>query len=119
MNDAVAAVRAARDRRNLSGYVLDASVAVTALSEPGSQAADLLAGNDGAFGVPSIFDAEVLSALRGLVRGGKFDPAADADLVVGLMVLPVTDGTCRPARACGDQRRSHPRTMPPMWPWPS
>jgi predicted nucleic acid-binding protein len=31
----------------------------------------------------------VLSALRGLVRGGKFDSAAAADLVVDLMVLPV------------------------------
>jgi predicted nucleic acid-binding protein len=66
----------------MSGYVLDASVAVTALTEPGSQAADLLSGNDAAFGVPSVFDAEVLNALRGLVRGGKFDAAAAADLVV-------------------------------------
>jgi predicted nucleic acid-binding protein len=73
----------------MSGYVLDASVAVTALTEPGSQAAGLLAGNDAAFRVPSIFDAEVLSALRGLVRGGKFDSAAAADLVADLMVLPV------------------------------
>ena len=73
----------------MSGYVLDASVAVTALTEPGSPAAGLLSGNDAAFGVPSIFDAEVLSALRGLVRGGKFDSAAAADLVVDLMVLPV------------------------------
>jgi predicted nucleic acid-binding protein len=31
----------------------------------------------------------VLSALRGLVRGGKFDPAAATDLVIDLMVLPV------------------------------
>ena len=37
----------------------------------------------------AIFDAEVLSALRGLVRGGKFDNAAAADLIVDLMVLPV------------------------------
>ena len=73
----------------MSGYVLDASVAVTALTEPGSPAAGLLSGNDAAFQAPSIFDAEVLSALRGLVRGGKFDPAAAADLVDDLMVLPV------------------------------
>jgi len=73
----------------MSGYVLGASVAVTALTEPGSPTAGLLAGNDAAFQAPSIFDAEVLSALRGLVRGGKFDPAAAADLVVDLMVLPV------------------------------
>jgi predicted nucleic acid-binding protein len=73
----------------VSGYVLDASVAVTALTEPGSPAADLLSGSDAAFQVPSIFDAEVLSALRGLVRGGKFDPTAAADLIVDLMVLPV------------------------------
>jgi predicted nucleic acid-binding protein len=73
----------------MSGYVLDASVAVTALTEPGSPAAGLLSGNDAAFQVPSIFDAEVLSALRGLVRGGKFDSGAAADLVVDLMVLPV------------------------------
>src|SRR5579862_2689251 len=73
----------------MSGYVLDAPVAVTALTEPGSPAAGLLSGNDAAFQVPSIFDAEVLSALRGLVRGGKFDSAAAADLVVDLMVLPV------------------------------
>ena len=57
----------------MSGYVLDASVAVTALTTPGSSAADLLSGDDVVFQVPSIFDAEVLSALRGLVRGGKFD----------------------------------------------
>jgi len=73
----------------VSGYVLDASVAVTALTEPGSPAADLLSADDAVFQVPSIFDAEVLSALRGLVRGGKFDEAAAADLIVDLMVLPV------------------------------
>jgi predicted nucleic acid-binding protein len=73
----------------VSSYVLDASVAVTALTEPGSPAADLLSGDDAAFQVPSIFDAEVLSALRGLVRGGKFDSAAAADLIADLMVLPV------------------------------
>ncbi len=73
----------------MSGYVLDASVAVTALTEPGSPAADLLSVTDAVFQVPSIFDAEVLSALRGLVRGRKFDGAAAADLIVDLMVLPV------------------------------
>jgi predicted nucleic acid-binding protein len=73
----------------MSGYVLDASVAVTALTEPGSPGADLLSEADAAFQVPSIFDAEVLSALRGLVRGGKFDGTAAADLIVDLMVLPV------------------------------
>ena len=73
----------------MSGYVLDASVAVTALTEPGTLAADLLIEDDAVFQVPSIFDAEVLSALRGLVRGLKFDQAAAADLIVDLMVLPV------------------------------
>jgi len=73
----------------MSGYVLDASMAVTALTTPGSAAADLLSGDDAAFQVPSIFDAEVLSALRGLVRGGKFAGAAAAELVADLMVLPV------------------------------
>lgn len=73
----------------MSGYVLDASVAVTALTEPESPSADLLSEADAAFHVPSIFDAEVLSALRGLVRGRKFDDAAAADLIVDLMVLPV------------------------------
>jgi predicted nucleic acid-binding protein len=73
----------------VSGYVLDASVAVTALTEPGSPAADRLSADDAVFQVPSVFDAEVLSALRGLVRGRKFDEAAAADLVVDLMVLPV------------------------------
>ena len=73
----------------MSGYVLDASVAVTALTAPGSPAADLLSGGDAVFQVPSIFDAEVLSALRGLVRGGKFDGAAAAELIPDLMVLPV------------------------------
>lgn len=78
MDDAVAAVRDARDRRAgpMSGYVLDASVAVTALTEPGSPAADLLSADDAVFQVPLSFDAEVLSALRGLVRGQKFDHAA-------------------------------------------
>ena len=69
--------------------MLDASVAVTALTAPGSAAADLLSGDDAAFQAPSIFDAEVLSALRGLVRGGKFDGAAAAELIPDLMVLPV------------------------------
>ena len=69
--------------------MLDASVAVTALTAPGSPAADLLSGDDAVFQVPSIFDAEVLSALRGLVRGGKFDGAAAAELIPDLMVLPV------------------------------
>ena len=73
----------------MSGYVLDASVAVTALTQPGSPATELLSGDDATFQVPSIFDAEVLSALRGLVRGGKFDRAAATDLVADLMVLPV------------------------------
>ena len=73
----------------MSGYVLDASVAVTALTEPGSPAADLLSSDDAAFQVPSIFDAEVLSALRGLVRGRKFSDAAAADLIADLIVLPV------------------------------
>ena len=73
----------------MSGYVLDASVAVTALTEPGSPAADLLSGVDAVFAVPSIFDAEVLSAIRGLVRGGKFDRAAATDLITDLIVLPV------------------------------
>jgi predicted nucleic acid-binding protein len=73
----------------MSGYVLDASVAVTALTEPGSPAADLLSSGDAVFQVPPVFDAEVLSALRGLVRGRKFDHAAAADLIVDLMVLPV------------------------------
>jgi predicted nucleic acid-binding protein len=73
----------------MSGYVLDASVAVTALTEPGSSAADRLSAGDAVFHVPSVFDAEVLSALRCLVRGRKFDEAAAADLIVDLMVLPV------------------------------
>jgi predicted nucleic acid-binding protein len=73
----------------MSGYVLDASVAVTALTAPGSPAAGLLSGDDVVFQVPSIFDAEVLSALRGLVRGGKFNGTAAAELVADLMVLPV------------------------------
>jgi predicted nucleic acid-binding protein len=71
------------------GYVLDASVAVTALTQPGSPAAGLLSADDAVFQVPSIFDAEVLSALRGLVRGGKFDHTAAAELIVDLVVLPV------------------------------
>ena len=73
----------------MSGYVLDASVAATALTTPGSAAADLLSGDDAVFQVPSIFDAEVLSALRGLVRGGEFAAAAATELVTDLMVLPV------------------------------
>ncbi len=86
----------------MSGYVLDASVAVTALTAPGSPAAELLSGDDAVFQVPSIFDAEVISALRGLVRGGKFDGAAAADLVPDLMVLPV-------------DRWHMPPLLPRMW----
>ena len=73
----------------MSGYVLHACVAVAAQTEPGSPAAGLLSEGDAAFHVPSIFAAEVLSTLRGLVRGGKFDSAAAADLVVDQMVLSV------------------------------
>jgi len=73
----------------MSGYVLDASAAVTALTGPGSLAAGLLSADDAVFQVPSIFDAEVLGALRGLVRGQKFDQAAAADFITDLMVLPV------------------------------
>jgi predicted nucleic acid-binding protein len=73
----------------MSGCVLGASVAVTALTGPGSPAAGLLSAGDAVFLVPSIFDAEVLSALRGLVRGRKFGQAAAADLIADLMVLPV------------------------------
>ena len=73
----------------MSGFVLDASVAVTALTEPDSPAADLLADSDAVFQVPSIFDVEVLSALRGLVRGGKYDRGAADELVADLVVLPV------------------------------
>ena len=52
----------------MSGHVLDTSVAVTALTEPGSLSADLLSADDAVFQDPSIFDAEVIGALRGLVR---------------------------------------------------
>lgn len=73
----------------MSGFVLDASVAVNAFTEPGSAAAELLADMDAVFQVPAIFDVEVLSALRGLVRGGKFERDAADELVADLMVLPV------------------------------
>ena len=73
----------------MSGYVLDASVAVTALTEPGSDAADLLAGTDAVFQAPSIFDVEVISALGGLVRGGKYDRTAADELIADLIILPV------------------------------
>jgi len=73
----------------VSGFVLDASVAVTALTEPGSAAAELLADPDAVFQAPSIFDVEVLSALRGLVRGGKFARDAAEELVADLVVLPI------------------------------
>jgi predicted nucleic acid-binding protein len=86
----------------VSGYVLDASAAVTALTEPGSPAAGLLSADDAVFQVPSIFDAEVLSAIRGLVRGQKFDHAAAADLIADLMVLPV-------------DRWHMPPLLPRMW----
>ena len=86
----------------MSGYVLDASVAVTALTAPGSSAANLLSGDDVAFQVPSIFDAEVLSALRGLVRGGKFAGTAATELIADLMVLPV-------------DRWHMPPLLPRMW----
>jgi predicted nucleic acid-binding protein len=73
----------------VSSYVLDASVAVTAFTEPDSVAAVVLADPDRTFAVPSIFDVEVVSVLRGLVRGGRFDRAAARELVVDVMALPV------------------------------
>jgi predicted nucleic acid-binding protein len=76
-------------RDELAGYVLDASVAVTALTEPGSAAAGLLAGTDAVFQAPSIFDVEVTSALHALIRGGKYDPAAADGLIADLIILPV------------------------------
>ncbi len=72
------------DASAVAGYVGPAG-----LTAPGSPAADLVSGDDAVFHVPSIFDAEVLSALRGLVRGGKFDGAAATELVADLLVLPV------------------------------
>ena len=72
-------------------------MAVTALTAPDSPAADLVSGDDAVFQVPSIFDAEVLGALRGLVRDAKFDGAAAAELVPDLMVLPVDRWLTAPA----------------------
>jgi predicted nucleic acid-binding protein len=86
----------------VSGYVLDASVAVTALTEPGSGAADLLADTDAVFQAPSIFDVEVISALRGLVRGGKYDRTA------------ANGGTPRPScHASGNCAKTSLPTTPP------
>jgi predicted nucleic acid-binding protein len=73
----------------MSGYVLDASVAVAALTQPRSPAADLLSDDDAVFQVPAVFDAQVLSALRSLVRGGKFDRNAADHLIADLILLPV------------------------------
>jgi len=58
---------------------------VTALTEPRTPAADLLIEDDAVPQIPLIFDAEVLSALRSLVRGLKFDQAAAAGLIVDLI----------------------------------
>ena len=66
------------------------------------RAVDLLSGDDAVFQVPSIFDAEVLGALRGLVRGGKFADQAAAELIADLMVLPV-------------DRWHMPPLLPRMW----
>ena len=73
----------------MSGYVLDASVAVAALTEPGTGAAGLLSDTNAVFQAPSIFDVEVISALRGLVRGGTYNRAAADELIADLMILPV------------------------------
>jgi predicted nucleic acid-binding protein len=54
----------------VSGCVLDPSVAVTALTEPGSSAVGLLADTDAVFQAPAIFDVEVISALRAGHRRG-------------------------------------------------
>jgi predicted nucleic acid-binding protein len=63
--------------------VADASATVAALTAAGpisEQArAALTAADDAA--APAILDVEVISALRGLVRGGKLEPTA-ADLAV-------------------------------------
>lgn len=75
---------------------------MTALTEPGSTAANLLADADATFQAPAIFDVEVLSALRGLVRGGKYDRNAADDLIVDLMILPV-------------ERWHMPALLPRMW----
>ena len=79
-------------------------------------AADLLSGADAVFQVPSIFDAEVLSALRGLVRGGKFDRSAATDLIADLIAFRSSAGTCRLcSRECGSCGRTSILTMP-RWP---
>ena len=104
----------------MSGFVLDASVAVTALTEPGTAAADLLADADAVFQAPSIFDVEVLSALRGLVRGGKYEGAAADELVADLVVLPVERWHMSPLLPrIGKCARTSPRTTPLMSPWRS
>lgn len=86
-----AAGKAALAGKSLQSYLLGelTSVAVTALTEPGSPAADLLAETDAVFQVPSIFDVEALGALRGLVRGGKYDRAAALDLIADVVVPPI------------------------------
>jgi predicted nucleic acid-binding protein len=55
----------------------------------GSGAADLLASAGAVFQTPSIFDVEVISALRELVRGGKYGRTAASELIADLIILPV------------------------------
>jgi hypothetical protein len=69
-------------------------VAVTAMTAPGSPAADLLSGDDAVFQVPSIFDVEVLSALRGVVSRGKFDGAASVLLTGDQRIMASPGARC-------------------------
>ena len=110
----------------MSAYVLDASVAVTALTAPGSRAADLLSADDAVFQVPSIFDAEVLSALRGtdiedLIRKNKVSggmilklEAAKRALAGGVSEVRIVGGTLPKAlvAAAGGVRCPGTRVLP-------
>jgi predicted nucleic acid-binding protein len=70
--------------------VLDASVVVELLLNgplADSVRSDL-AGRDESFLVPHLLDVEVVSAIRGLVAGGRIDPHRSGQLLAQLAALP-------------------------------
>ena len=71
--------------------VLDNSALIAALIDPGPAGQSCAARIAGAsrIAAPAILDAEVVHALRGLLRGGKIDAPTADHAVAALEMLPV------------------------------
>lgn len=83
--------------------VADASVVIAALIEPGSLGrAAMRRLETGIVAAPEVVDLEVVSGLRGLVRGGRLDAVNAGRSLAGLQALPL-------------QRFPHEPLLPRIW----